>query len=153
MDQFDRKILAMVQQDCTLKAEAIAGRVGLSPSAVQRRLRALRGAGVIRAEVALVDPRAMGGMMTFIAGLEIERENYTALQRLRDWAAGSDRIQQLYYVTGGFDLVAIILAHDVEDYDALTAALMRDNPMVRRVTTNVVLRTEKAGLSVPVGGG
>ncbi len=152
MDSLDQKILAIVQKDCTLKAEAIAETVGLSTSAVQRRLRALRGAGVIRAEIAVVDPRAISGMMTFIAGLEIGRENYEALQRLRQWADASDHIQQLYYVTGNFDLIAIILAQDVGTYDAITAALMRDNPLISRITTNVVLRAEKVGLEVPLAG-
>ncbi|MFE3836369.1 Lrp/AsnC family transcriptional regulator [Pseudogemmobacter sonorensis] len=150
MDHLDRKILAIVQRDCASKAEAIAETVGLSASAVQRRLRALRSAGVIRAEVAVIDPKAIAGTMTFIAGLEIERENYGALQKLRRWAEGCDHVQQLYYVTGGFDLVAIILASDVEAYDMIAAALMRDNPLIRRMTTNVVLRAEKVGLEVPL---
>ena len=49
MDSFDRKILALVQRDCQLKAEAIAEEVGLSTSAVQRRLRQLRTDKVITA--------------------------------------------------------------------------------------------------------
>lgn len=148
MDEFDAKILAIVQRDCTCKAEAIAHQIGLSASAVQRRLRALRAAGVIRAEVALVEAKALGQAMTFIAGMEIERENYDALERLRTWAAADDQIQQLYYVTGGVDLVAVILARDVEHYDAITARLMRDNPLIRRITTNVVLKPLKSGLYV-----
>lgn len=150
MDGLDQKILAIFQKDCTIKAEAIAETVGLSTSAVQRRLRALRSAGVIRSEVAVVDPRAITGTMTFIAGLEIGRENYEALQKLRQWTATCKNIQQLYYVTGDFDLIAIILAPNVEVYDAIIEALMRHNPLINRITTNVVLRAEKVGLEVPM---
>lgn len=150
MDQFDRKILAAMQDDCTRKAEAIADDIGLSASAVQRRLRTLRSTGLIRSEVAILDQKAIGGTMTFIAGLEVERENYAALQVLRKYVDASDHIQQLYYVTGGIDLVAIIVARDVEDYDAITADLMRDNPLVRRITTNVVLQSVKVGLKIPI---
>lgn len=150
LDPFDRKILAIVQQDCTRKAEAIAAEVGLSTSAVQRRLRALRASGVIRAEVALLDPEVTGAQITFIAGLEVERENYAALQQLRRWAEARPEVQQLYYVTGSVDLVAIILARDVGAYDGVTADLMRDNPLVRRITTNVVLQAVKLGQAVPL---
>lgn len=150
VDQFDRKILMIVQRNSTAKSESIAAEVGLSASAVQRRLRALRETGVIRADVSLLDQKRVGGMMTFVAGLEIERENYAAVQTLRQWADGSAHVQQLYYVTGNVDLVAIILAHDVEAYDAITAELMRDNPLVRRITTNVVLQPVKVGLEVPL---
>jgi len=147
MDQFDRRILALVQRNCQLKTETIAEEIGLSASAVQRRLRALRANGTIAAEVAVVQPRAG---MTFIAGLEIARDSYEALDRLRHWAEGHDNIQQLYYVTGGVDLIAVVLARDAEDYDAITAAMMRDNPMIERITTNVVLRPMKVGLYRPI---
>ncbi|MGO6846785.1 Lrp/AsnC family transcriptional regulator, partial [Rhizobium ruizarguesonis] len=52
LDRFDRDILDIVQRDCQLKAETIAERIGLSVSAVQRRLKRLREEGIIKAEVA-----------------------------------------------------------------------------------------------------
>jgi Lrp/AsnC family leucine-responsive transcriptional regulator len=150
MDSFDRKILDIVQRDCQVKAEAIAEAVGLSASAVQRRLRQLRSDKVITQEIAVVDRKAVGQGMTFIAGLEIERENYDALARFRQWAAKQDNIQQLYYVTGQVDLVAIIVARDVTEYDEITAQIMRENAQIRRISTNVVLKDVKVGLFVPV---
>ena len=60
LDAFDRRILARVQSDCHRPAESIAAEIGLSASAVQRRLRRLRERGVIRAEVALLDAAALG---------------------------------------------------------------------------------------------
>ena len=95
--------------------------------------------------------KGIRGHNNFIAGLEIERENYDVLERLRIWAAGHDRIQQLYYVTGAVDMVAVILARDVADYDDFTARLMHENPLIRRITTNVVLRPLKTGVYVPPG--
>lgn len=150
MDTLDRKILRIVQRNCQLKAETIAEEVGLSASAVQRRLRQLRQDRVITSEIAVVDMKQVGGGMTFIAGLEIERENYDALQRLRLWAAQNDNIQQLFYVTGSVDLVAIITARDVAEYDEIAARIMRENSQIRRINTNVVLKSIKTGLFVPV---
>ncbi len=150
MDSFDRKILALVQRDCQLKAEAIAEEVGLSTSAVQRRLRQLRTEKVITAEIAVVDRQSVGQSMTFITGLEIERENYDALARLRQWAARQDNIQQLYYVTGSVDLIAVITARDVAEYDDIAAQIMRENSQIKRMSTNVVLKEVKVGLYVPV---
>ena len=78
LDDFDRHILARVQRDAHCKAEAIASEIGLSASAVQRRLKRLRERGVIRAEVAVLDPAAVGGLLTLLCGMAIERENYAA---------------------------------------------------------------------------
>ncbi|OJG00061.1 Lrp/AsnC family transcriptional regulator [Pararhizobium antarcticum] len=150
LDAFDRSILEIVQRNCQLKAEVIAEQVGLSASAVQRRLKRMREDGVIAAEIAVVDRKAAGNAMTFIAGMEIERENYDALSKFRLWADRQDHIQQVYYVTGSVDLIAIITARDVGHYDEITAGIMAQNPQIRRIHTNVVLKDIKLGLFVPV---
>ncbi|MDO1581263.1 Lrp/AsnC family transcriptional regulator [Rhizobium oryzicola] len=150
LDPYDRSILELVQRDCQLKAEAIAEEIGLSPSAVQRRLKRLRTEGIIAREVAVVNRKASSFPMTFIAAMEIERDNYDALARFRLWADKQPHIQQVYYVTGQVDLIAIITARDVEHYDDISAQLMADNPQIKRMNTNVVLRDVKVGLTVPM---
>jgi DNA-binding Lrp family transcriptional regulator len=150
LDSFDQKILTIVQRDCSVKADVIAERIGLSTSAVQKRLKRMRDEKVIAAEIAVVDRNAVGRPMTFVAAMEVERENYDTVAKFRDWAKQVDEIQQIYYVTGAADLIVIITAKDVEVYDRLTARVMECNPMIRRITTNVVLNTLKAGLFIPV---
>jgi Lrp/AsnC family transcriptional regulator, leucine-responsive regulatory protein len=150
LDPFDRKILALLQQDCQQKAELIAEKVGLSASAVQRRIKRLRADRVIAAEVAILDRHAVGRLMTFIVGLEIERENYTALAHFRRWVGQQAEIQQAYYVTGQVDLILVIVAEDVQAFDAVAARIMENNPQIRRMTTNVMLDLLKVGLDVPV---
>lgn len=150
LDSFDRQILDIVQRDNQLKAEAVAQQVGLSASAVQRRLKRLRAQGVIRAEVAVLDRQAVGPIVTLIAGIEIDRDNYPALAAFRAWAAREDAIQQVYYVTGTTDLVAVVMARDMAAYDALCERLMTDIPQIRRINTQVVIDAIKVGLQVPV---
>lgn len=153
LDNFDRKILAIIQRDSHIKAELIAEKIGLSTSAVQRRLKRMRTDKIIAAEVAVLDRKAVGGLMTFIAGLEIERENYTALAKFRRWVDKQEEIQQAYYVTGYVDVILVIVAEDVEAYDAISARIMAHNPQIRRINTNVVLNILKLGLSLPIEGG
>ena len=150
IDEYDRKILSMVQLNCQMKAEAIGERVGLSASAVQRRLKRMRDTGIITAEVALVDRKIAGNPMTFITGMEIERDNYDALSRFRAWLGKQDHIQQVYYVTGAVDLIAVITARDVGHYDEIAATLMSENPQIKRMHTNVVLKEMKLGMFVPI---
>jgi Lrp/AsnC family leucine-responsive transcriptional regulator len=150
LDQFDRNILEIVQRDCQIKAEAVGEMIGLSASAVQRRLKRMREEGIISAEIALVDRKVAGSSMTFIAGMEIERENYDALSKFRTWVDKQDHIQQVYYVTGSVDLVAIITAQDVGQYDEITAQIMSQNPQIKRIHTNVVLKDIKLGMFVPM---
>ncbi|WHU01444.1 MULTISPECIES: Lrp/AsnC family transcriptional regulator [unclassified Sphingomonas] len=150
LDRFDRKLLVLVQRDAGQTAEALAAQVGLSASAVQRRLKRLRATGVIVSEVAVVDPLKVGKPNFFLAALEIERERPELIARLRQWMAAEEQIQQVYYVTGTADFVLVVVASDVGAYDALMSRLMADNPNVRRFTTNVALGVGKRGLVVPI---
>ncbi|WP_294770631.1 Lrp/AsnC family transcriptional regulator [uncultured Rhodoferax sp.] len=149
LDPFDRKILEFVQRDCHVNTEVIAEAVGLSASAVQRRLRRLRAEKIIVAEVAVLDPHRLGQRMQFVVGVEL-KDNYEALARIRSWVQKEPEVQQLFYVTGAVDLVMVILSKSVKDYDALSARLMAEVPQVIRMTTNVVIDLMKQDLYVPV---
>ncbi|MCB8873968.1 Lrp/AsnC family transcriptional regulator [Acidisoma silvae] len=150
IDGFDRRILRVVQQDCHVTAETMAEAVGLSASAVQRRLKRLRSDKVIAAEVAVLDRSQAGPMMTFIAGVEIARDNYDALPKLRLWIGQQDAIQQAYYVTGPVDVILIVLAQDMDSFDSVCVRMIEHNPQIRRINTNVVLNIVKLGLCLPI---
>jgi DNA-binding Lrp family transcriptional regulator len=150
LDKFDRRILAIVQRDARRSAEMIGADIGLSASAVQRRMARLREEGVIVAEVALIDPRSVDRPLAVIADLEVERERPELLASLRQWIAAEPSIQQAWYVTGDGDYVLVVTARDVDDYDALMERLVAANPNVKRFRTRMALDTLKRGLAVPV---
>jgi len=150
LDAIDRKLLDLVQRDADLGAEALGERIGLSASAVLRRLKRMKADGTILANVALVDPAKVGRPTFFIVALEIERERPELMSRLRQWLNGEDQVQQAFYVTGSADFILIVTARDVDSYDVLMTRLMADNPNVRRFTTNVALGVNKRTMFVPV---
>jgi len=150
LDRFDRQLLNLVQQDSAQTAERLAEQVGLSPSAIQRRLKRMREQGIILRDIAVVEPRAVGRPTYFVVSLEVERERPELLAQLRDWIARHAEIQQAFYVTGETDYVLVITARDTETFDTLMSRLVKENPNVRRFTTNVVLGLLKQGLTIPV---
>jgi DNA-binding Lrp family transcriptional regulator len=150
LDELDRRILALVQQDARRPAEAIGAEIGLSASAVQRRIARLREEAVITAEVAIVDPKTVGRSLTLIVDIEVERERPELMAVLKRRIAEEPAIQEAWYVTGDGDFVLIVTARDVEDYDALMQKLVTENSNVRRFRTRVALGTLKRGCRVPV---
>ena len=150
LDKLDRRILGTLQKDARRSAELIGAEVGLSASAVQRRIARLREEGVITAEVAVIDPRRVGRPLTLIVDVEVERERPELLASLKQWIAAEPMIQEAWYVTGAGDYVLIVAARDVEDFEALMQRLVVENTNVRRYQTRVALGTVKRGLLVPV---
>ncbi len=150
LDPFDRRLLNLVQEDAAQTTERIAEQIGLSPSAVQRRLRRLREEGVIARDVSVVDPKAVGRPTFFVVSVQVERERPELVTHLREWLVAQPHVQQAFYVTGEADFVLIITAPDTETYDALMSRMIAEHPNVKRFTTNVALSVVKRGLTVPV---
>ncbi|MGH8202734.1 MAG: Lrp/AsnC family transcriptional regulator [Steroidobacteraceae bacterium] len=150
LDDFDRRLLKLVQSDAGQTAEQLAGNVGLSASAVQRRLKRLREAGVIIREAAVLDLKSLGSPTFFVTSLQIEREHPELIAQLRAWLMAQEHVQQIYYVTGQADFVLVVTAPDAASYEALMARLMSDNPNVRCFSTSMVLTVIKRSLAIPV---
>src|SRR4051812_16932556 len=85
MDSIDSHLLDLVQRDATLTNEKLGELVGASASAVHRRLGKLRRSGVISGVVTVVDQGAVGRPLSFVVGLEIEREQPDLYDRLQRW--------------------------------------------------------------------
>ncbi len=150
LDRFDRQLLNLLQEDAGQTAERLAEQVALSASAVQRRVRRMRDAGVIVRDVSVVDPKQVGRPTLFVVQVQVEREHPELLAQFRAWLASQVHVQQAFYVTGEADFILIIAAPDTETYDALMARMVGENPNVKRFTTNVALGVVKRGLMLPL---
>ena len=150
LDRFDRLLLTALQEDAGQTAERLADRVGLSPSAIQRRIRRLREQGVIVRDTAILDPKQVGSPALFIVAIQVERERPEMLSHLREALAKESNVQQIFYVTGEADFILVIVARNTAEFDEYMSALVRAHPNIKRFTTSVVLNTVKQGLSLPV---
>lgn len=150
IDSFDRKILEIVQRANRTTSDQIAEQVGLSPAAVQRRLKRLREHKVIQADVSVVSPKAIGRSMTFLVQVKMERERADLMDAFKKEMRQHPAVQQCYYVTGSSDFILIVTARDMEDYDLFTREAFFDNTNIRCFQTNVVMDTVKTGLALPM---
>jgi Lrp/AsnC family transcriptional regulator, leucine-responsive regulatory protein len=146
----DRMLLNLLQRDATMTIDALARAANLSPSSAQRRVQRLRDEKVIIGTTAIVDPHSVGRTITLLVELELERDRPELLPALQSWIAKTDAVQQAWYVTGHGDLLLVVTAKSIEDFDALMERLMTENRNVRKFTTSVALKTLKRGLAVPV---
>jgi len=152
MDSFDVKILNIIQHDNRISAERIADQVGLSASAVQRRLKRLREDRIIEADVAIVSPEAIGRTLTAIVDVIIDKERplLTALTEFEQLMLSTPEVMQCYDVTGEFDFIVVVTAKDMQEYEIISRRLFMENPNVRRYKSSLVVRRIKTGTIVPL---
>lgn len=150
LDAFDRAILRQLQKDNRTPQRTIAEAVNLSAAAVQRRIAAMEAAGVIRANVALVDPAALGLAITSVVEVLLRDERAATVDAVKRLFRDTPEVQQCYYVTGGVSFVLIIVTTDMTAYEALTRRLFAENEAVASYHSLIALNRVKAGGEVIV---
>ncbi len=150
LDNADRKLLRCVQADCTIRAEDLGERCGMSPSTVLRRLKRLRAAGVITAETAIIDPRKVGRPLAMIVGVTLEKDDSRIANDFVREMRACPAVTQCYFVTGTVDYILHISAADMEEFNAFVQERLIANPYVSMSQTHVVISPLKVGLAVPI---
>lgn len=140
LDSFDRRLLALVRRDNLQPARVLAEKVGLSESAVSRRLRRLRDEGVIIADVSVVDPARLGRALTMHVLVEMEREGTAVLDALIDKLTARPEVQAAWYVTGDTDLILYVVVPTMEAYEVFTREMLNDDARVRAFKTLISIR-------------
>jgi DNA-binding Lrp family transcriptional regulator len=135
LDRTDHRLLDLIRVDATRPLHELGEQVGLSPSAVQRRLTRLRSAGVIRAQVAVLDPRALGLAMTTLVLVELESDTGPRYAAFRERLGEEPAVRQCYHVAGRWDFVVVLMTADFDGYREVAERLFLDNPAVLRYET------------------
>jgi Lrp/AsnC family leucine-responsive transcriptional regulator len=149
-DPFDRAILALLQQDNRMPQRLIAEKVGLSAPAVQRRVQRLEAGGVIAANVAIVDPAALGRPLTILVEVEVANESGERIDDLKRRFLAAPEVQQCYYVTGEVDFMLVVTVTTMADYEEMTRRLFFADENVRKFRTFVTMDRVKTGMTIPV---
>lgn len=151
-DPIDHHLLSLLQRDAGRTLRDLGEQVGLSPSAVQRRIRAYHAAGVITRQVAVVDPRALGANALAAVLVTLERESAAHHAQFRERMLAEPRVQQCYDLAGRWDYLVMLITRDLEACRALSDQLFLDDVNVRRYDTLPVLDPVKVGLDIPLPG-
>lgn len=107
--------MLVVLVDARRPLHDLGNRVGLSPSAVQRRLVRLRAAGVIRAEVALVDPAAVGAGLTAVVLVALAADDPDRHAAFRERMRSEAAVEQCYSIVGEWDYVVVLISRDLTE--------------------------------------
>ncbi|MCH4093387.1 MAG: Lrp/AsnC family transcriptional regulator [Acetobacter peroxydans] len=148
LDEFDRAILRIIQQDNKTPQRQIAERVNLSAAAVQRRIAAMENAGVISSNTAVVNVQAVRMSITAIVEIRLKDERIETVDNAKTLFRNAPEVQQCYYVTGGVSFMLIVVAADMTAYEEITRRLFAQNDSVASFRSLIALDRVKAGSTI-----
>lgn len=150
LDAADRRILAQMQEDCSLSTAELAERVGLSQSPCWRRVQRLRSEGVIRAEVALLDRGKLGLKTHIFAQVKLSAQGRQHLDEFADAIRRFPEVLECWVLMGPVDFLLRVVAPDVESYERFFFEKLSRVPGIQEITSTVALSEIKATTALPI---
>ena len=124
IDRMDRRILAILQEDCTIPVAEIGRRVGLSTTPCWRRIQKLEDEGVIEKRVALLSPKAIGAGVTVFVTLSTSQHSQSWLEAFAEAVAEFPEVVEFYRMSGQVDYLLRVVVPDIESYDVFYKKLI-----------------------------
>lgn len=126
LDDLDRKLLAALQEDATRPLDELARLVGSSKTPVWNRIRRMRERGVIRRQVAIVDPDAIGLTSCFYVLIRTSRHEKDWLDAFVAALRRRPEVLEAHRLAGDIDYILKVRVADARDYDRFYQSLVAD---------------------------
>jgi Lrp/AsnC family leucine-responsive transcriptional regulator len=145
LDEIDRRILEMLQDDCKVALAKIGEQVGLSAPSVVERVRKLENEGFVEGYHARLNARRLGLDVT--AFISVWTSHPRVIKDFEKHLSVFDDILECHHVTGDPTLLLKVKTRNTQSLERLISSLRSING-IERTETNVVLSTlvERAGL-------
>lgn len=151
LDRLDLRILAALQENNQATAQELAERVPLSPSAILRRIRQYREAGIIAADVSVLAPEQVGGeRISVLYMIQLESHAPNAVGDFRSHLSGAPQVQVCLEISGIFDIACIAIFRGMAEFNVFSDGQIAEHPSVRRYEASFVKKRIKFTLAVPL---
>lgn len=146
MDEIDKQILNIIQDNARITNADIARQVGLAPSAVLERVRKLEERGIIKGYVTKIEARALGLMMTAFVFVRTDDMSWESAAKL----AAIPEVLEVHNVAGEDCYLLKVRVPDGESLSDLLHERISEIEGVRTTRSIIVLKTAKEEITLPL---
>lgn len=151
LDETDRRILQLLQEDGRLSNARLAERLNLSETPVWRRMRRLEEEGYIDGYHAQLNKKRLGiGLSAFVL-IDFASHTDVQVRQFEEAIQSIPEILSCHNVTGDSDYQLHVVARDLESYGNFVAQVLRKLPGVKSIHSSLSMREVKASGKIPVG--
>lgn len=150
LDDTDRKILEILQQDSNITNAQLSQAIGLSPAPTLERVKKLEQSGIIQGYHAAVNHSQVGiGVSTFVM-VTLKGHNKENINRFTSAIAEIPEIVECHHVTGQADFILRLVSADIPAYQNLMLEKVTNIDVVDNLQSMVILSTLKKSNVIPI---
>jgi Lrp/AsnC family transcriptional regulator len=149
VDEVDREILRLMQQDSTLPLEQMAKLVGISKTAIWNRIQRLHQDKVILKQAAVINAALVGLHETFYVAVKTSQHDDQWLEAFNDAIRDLPEITEAHRLAGDMDYILKVQVGSTSDYDDFYKRLISRVTMYS-VSSFLSMETLKFDSSIPI---
>jgi Lrp/AsnC family transcriptional regulator len=149
LDQVDKRILRIVQNDACISISNLAAKVALSPTPCWNRLQRLRASGVIKRRVAILDQKKLGLETTVFVSVQVGAHMSTDLAHFAAKVAAMEEVTDFCRTAGDMDYILRVVLPDAAAYDTFYHRLIALMPL-KSVSSRFVMENIKRETALPI---
>lgn len=143
LDDKNRQILEILQQDAKLSVKEIASRIQLSFTPTYERIKNMEEAGIISKYVALIDRQKVGLKIAAYCNVTLKEQSKFALLKFEDAVKEVPEIVETISVSGNYDYMLKIVAVDIESYNKFIIDTISNLPNIGQYHSSIVMTEVK----------
>ncbi|WP_256005039.1 Lrp/AsnC family transcriptional regulator [Pedobacter deserti] len=150
LDQTDREIIRLLQQDARLSSKEIAARLKRRPSTIFARFNRLKELGYLTGSTVLIDRNKFADLMTVFINVQLNDHSCEALSAFQEDMAPHPEVMECYHTTGQVDYVLKVVVNDMAAYKDFLVKKLTSNLNVKGYASHFVIAENKRELAYPM---
>jgi len=150
LDSTDRRILEGLQDEPGINAAELGEKIGLSQSAVWRRIQRLRDEGVIQDQPVRIDREKVGLNTMVFAHVKLNSHGRSNLADFADAVREFPEVLDCYVVLGNVDFLLRVVTEDIKAYEQFFFEKLSQLPGIQEVNSSIVLSDIKHTTVLPI---
>ena len=150
LDDIDRRILRYYQTDPTLAPAELAEQARITPATCTRRLDRLRASGIIRANRAVIDWRALGYEVEVSLRIALDKTNPRAFDEFMSSARDVPEVVEIQSFLGRVDVRLSVIARDMAHYQQIYRSAILTLPHIADIEALMHVARIKSDEALPL---
>lgn len=150
LDKIDRKLLALLQNDCTLSLQALADAVNLTTTPCWKRLKRLEDDGILLGRVALLDAEKLGLGLTAFVLIKTQHHSSDWYSLFVSEVTQMPEVLGFWRMAGEYDYLMRVQVADMKRYDDFYKSLVNRVPGLSDVTSSFAMEQIKYTTALPI---
>lgn len=150
MDNTDRKILHLLQQDSTMPLSDLAEQVNLSSTPCWKRVKKLQDEGIIKSRVALIDAHKVELGVSVFVHIKTQQHVNFWLQNFAEQIMAFDEVMECYRMAGEWDYLLRVVAKDIAAFDRFYKRLVSKVDGLSDVSSSFAMEEIKYTTELPI---